>query len=169
MNTVYILTGGNLGDRMTNLQQAKQYLAEETGNIITSSSVYETEAWGNHEQPEFYNQVHIISTQLPAEKVMEKILNIEEQMGRIRAAKNAARIIDIDILFFNDDIINKEDLVIPHAEISNRRFVLTPLDELSPDLVHPVLLKTIHELLSTCKDPLGVKPLKTLLPYQQII
>ena len=169
MNTGYILTGGNIGDRLANLQKANQYLGKEAGNIVTSSSIYETEAWGNNDQPDFYNQVHIISTKLSAEQLMEKILKIEEQMGRVRAAKNASRIIDIDILFFNDDVINKRDLIIPHAEISNRRFVLTPLNELSPEFVHPVLNKSINELLSTCKDTLRVKPLKTFLPYQQIL
>jgi 2-amino-4-hydroxy-6-hydroxymethyldihydropteridine diphosphokinase len=168
MNTVYILTGGNLGDRLANLQKATQYLRKETGNIVASSSIYETEAWGNNHQPDFYNQVHIINTKLSAEQMMEKILKIEEQMGRVRAAKNASRIIDIDILFFNDDIINKENLIIPHPEISNRRFVLTPLNELSPELIHPALNKSINELLSTCKDTLSVKPLKTILPHQQI-
>jgi 2-amino-4-hydroxy-6-hydroxymethyldihydropteridine diphosphokinase len=169
MNTGYILTGANLGDRLANLQKAKEHLGIETGNIVASSFVYETEAWGNNDQPDFYNQVHIIHTKLSAEQMMEKILEIEEQMGRVRGAKNASRIIDIDILFFNDDIINKKELVIPHPEISNRRFVLTPLNELSPELVHPVLNRTIHELLSTCKDKLSVKQLKTLLPYQQIL
>ena len=169
MNTVYILTGGNLGDRLSSLQMAKEYIGKETGNIVSSSSIYETEAWGNNNQPDFYNQVHITTTKLSAEQMMKKILEIEEQMGRVRAAKNAPRIIDIDILFFNADIINKKDLIIPHAEISNRRFVLTPLYELSPWLVHPVLNKTISELLSTCKDKLSVKPLRTLLPYQQIL
>jgi 2-amino-4-hydroxy-6-hydroxymethyldihydropteridine diphosphokinase len=169
MNTGYILTGANLGDRLANLQKAKQYLAIETGNIVTSSSIYETEAWGNNDQPDFYNQVHIISTKLFAVQMMESILAIEEQMGRVRGAKNASRIIDIDILFFNDDIINKKDLIIPHPEINNRRFVLTPLNELSPELVHPVLNKTINELLSTCRDTLSVMPLKTSLPYQQIL
>lgn len=169
MNTVYILTGGNLGDRLSSLQMAKEYIARETGNIVSSSSVYETEAWGNNNQPDFYNQVHIITTKLSAEQVMNKILEIEERMGRVRAAKNAPRIIDIDILFFNADIINQKNLVIPHAEISNRRFVLTPLNELSPRLIHPVLNKSISELLSTCKDKLSVKPLRTLLPYQQIV
>lgn len=169
MNTGYILTGANLGDRLANLQKAKEYLAIETGNIVKSSSIYETEAWGNNDQPDFYNQVHIIHTKLSAEQMMERILKIEEQMGRVRGAKNASRIIDIDILFFNDDIINKKDLVIPHPEISNRRFVLTPLNELSPEFVHPLLNKTINELLSTCKDTLSIMPLKTFLPYQQIL
>jgi 2-amino-4-hydroxy-6-hydroxymethyldihydropteridine diphosphokinase len=169
MNTVYILTGGNLGDRLANLQKAKEYLGNETGNIVLSSSIYETEAWGNTDQPDFYNQVHIINTKLSAEQMMEKILKIEEQMGRVRTVKNASRIIDIDILFFNNDVINKRDLAIPHPEISNRRFVLTPLNELSPELVHPVLNKSINEWLSTCKDTLSVRSLKAILPYQQIL
>ena len=169
MNTAYILTGGNLGDRLANLQKAKEHLDKEMGNIVISSSIYETEAWGSNDQPDFYNQVHIINTKLSAEQVMEKIVKIEERMGRVRAAKNASRIIDIDILFFNDDVINKGDLIIPHAEIGNRRFVLTPLNELSPGLFHPVLNKSINELLSECKDTLSVKPLRTLLPYQQIL
>src|SRR5664279_40824 len=98
MNTVYILTGGNLGNRMGNLQQASEYLDKEAGNIKSSSSVYETAAWGNTNQPDFYNQVHVIMTKLSAEEVMEKILEIEGRMGRIRGVKNASRIIDIDIL-----------------------------------------------------------------------
>ena len=165
MNTVYILTGGNLGDRLKNLHEAKKCLAKEAGNVVTSSSVYETEAWGNHSQPDFCNQVHIINTKFSAEQLMKKILDVEEQMGRVRTVKNASRIIDIDILFFNTDIIDKPNLVIPHAEISNRRFVLTPLNELSPELIHPVLLKTMHELLLVCKDTLGVKPVKSLFSH----
>ncbi len=168
MNTVYILTGGNLNDRPGNLQKAKDILEEEAGKVIASSSVYETKAWGNLKQPDFYNQVHIINTNLSAEKLMEKILDIEEKMGRIRTVKNASRIIDIDILFFNDAVINKPDLIIPHPEIQNRRFVLTPLNELSGGFIHPVLKKSMKELLSTCKDTLDVKPLGKLSSYQQI-
>ncbi len=162
MNTVYILTGGNLGNKNVNLQKAKEYLERETGNIIASSSIYETAAWGNNNQPNFYNQVHIIETKFSVEILMKKILRIEEKMGRVRTEKNAARLIDIDILFFNDNVINKNNLVIPHAEISTRRFVLTPLNELSPQLIHPVLHKTVSELLATCKDNLEVKLLETV-------
>ncbi|MEP6928328.1 MAG: 2-amino-4-hydroxy-6-hydroxymethyldihydropteridine diphosphokinase [Ginsengibacter sp.] len=166
MNIVYVLTGGNLGNRLANLENAKEYLKKETGNILRSSAIYETQAWGNTEQPDFYNQVHIINTKLSPEQIMQKILKIEEQMGRVRTIKNASRVIDIDILFFNNDVINKKDLIIPHEEISNRRFVLIPLNELSSGLVHPVFHKSISELLSTCKDTLSVKLLKTLSPFQ---
>ena len=167
MNTVYILTGGNIGDRQANLQKAKEHLENKAGAIIASSAVYETEPWGDQDQPDFYNQVHIISTDLSAERLMETILKIEERMGRVRGAKNASRIIDIDILFFSGAVINTGSLTVPHPEIPNRRFVLTPLDELSPELVHPALHKTIHQMLSECKDILQVKPLKPRLPHQQ--
>ena len=162
MNTVYVLTGGNLGNKNANLLKAKEYLQKQTGNIVASSSVYQTEAWGNNNQPDFYNQVHIIKTKFSAEELMKNILEIEEQMGRIRTEKNAARLIDIDILFFNDEVINKKNLIIPHAEIGNRRFVLTPLNELSSSLIHPVLHKTVAELLAICKDPLEVKVLNSV-------
>ena len=162
MNKVYILIGGNLGNKYTNLQSAKEFLEKEIGNIEALSSIYETAAWGNNNQPNFYNQVLIIKTKFSAEKIMEKILKIETVMGRIRTEKNAARLIDIDILFFNDETINQKNLVIPHPEISNRRFVLIPLNELSPELYHPVLHKTISQLLATCKDELEVNLLETV-------
>ncbi len=158
MNTVYILTGGNLGDRSVNMETAQKFLSGEIGKIERSSLVYETAAWGNNNQPDFYNQVHIIKTTLTAREIMKEILTIEERMGRKRTFKNAARLIDIDILFFNDEIINIPGLIIPHAEITNRRFVLEPLNELSPKMIHPMLNKTMSELLSTCSDNLKVTP-----------
>lgn len=162
MNTVYILTGGNLGKRLINLGNAQKFLEDEIGKIEKSSSIYETAAWGNNNQPDFYNQAHIIKTKLSPEDIMQKILKIEEKMGRVRTFKNAARIIDIDILFFNEEIINKPGLVIPHAEIANRRFVLEPLNELSPHMIHPRLRKSVKELLSTCKDMLKAAPVSSL-------
>lgn len=161
MHPLYVLVGGNIGDRRNNLDVALCWLQKEIGQVIKSSAIYETEAWGNNDQPDFYNQVHIINTQLPADEAMQKILDIEEKMGRVRTIKNAARIIDIDILFYNNEIINVTGLTVPHPEIANRRFVLVPLDELSPGFVHPTLHKTIHELLSTCTDGLEVKPVST--------
>ncbi len=162
MNIVYILTGGNVGKRLINLGNAQKFLEDEIGKIEKSSSIYETAAWGNNDQPDFYNQAHIIKTKLSPEDIMQKILKIEEKMGRVRTFKNAARIIDIDILFFNEEIINQPGLIIPHAEIANRRFVLEPLNELSPQMVHPRLNKSVKELLSTCKDMLKVAPVSSL-------
>jgi len=161
MNKIFLITGGNIGDRKKNLQTAANAIEENIGNIIKSSSIYETEAWGNTDQAAFYNQVHIVESKLAAKEIMNKILAIEKKMGRIRTIKNAARIIDIDILFFNNEIINDPILTIPHKEISNRRFVLMPLSELDPDLVHPVLNLSINKLLSICKDPLNVTRLET--------
>lgn len=160
MNKIFLITGGNIGDRKKNLQTAANAIEENIGNIIKSSSIFETEAWGNTDQAAFYNQVHIVETELAAKEIMNKILAIEKKMGRIRTIKNAARIIDIDILFFNNEIINDSILTIPHKEISNRRFVLMPLSELDPDLVHPVLNLSINKLLSICKDPLNVTRLE---------
>lgn len=151
-----------MGDRLINLDNAQKYLEDEIGKIERSSPIYETAAWGDNDQPDFYNQVHIIKTKFHAEEIMQKILKIEEKMGRIRTFKNAARLIDIDILFFNKEIINKPGLIIPHAEIANRRFVLEPLNEVSPHMIHPLLNKNIAELLSTCKDMLKVKPVNSL-------
>ena len=162
MNTLFLITGGNMGNREKSLETAAALIKKQIGKIIQSSRIYETEAWGLTDQPAFYNQVHIVSTHLSAKEVLDKILKIEEDMGRIRTVKNAARIIDIDILFFNDGIIHQRHLVIPHPEISNRRFVLTPLNELAPEMIHPVEKKSIRELLSTCKDTLKAVPLQPL-------
>ncbi|HXR83223.1 MAG TPA: 2-amino-4-hydroxy-6-hydroxymethyldihydropteridine diphosphokinase [Hanamia sp.] len=159
MNKIFLITGGNIGDRRGNLQTAAALIQEQIGKIISSSKIYETEAWGIIDQDSFYNQVFIVESNFSAGEVMQKILKIEEEMGRVRTIKNAARVIDIDILFFNDDIINEKNLTIPHPQIINRRFVLTPLNEIAPAIIHPVYKKTIHELLSICKDELNAKPL----------
>ena len=161
MNKVFLITGGNIGNRKKNLKTAAVLIKEHIGKILQSSKVYETEAWGNNDQPVFYNQVHIIESEFSAEQTINKILQIEQQMGRIRTIKNAARIIDIDILFYNNEIINKSNLIVPHLEISNRRFVLMPLNELAPNMVHPVLKKTINELFAVCRDMLKVIPLRS--------
>jgi 2-amino-4-hydroxy-6-hydroxymethyldihydropteridine diphosphokinase len=160
MNKVFLITGGNIGDRKKNLELAASSIEKNIGHIVKSSSIYETEAWGNTDQDSFYNQIHIVKSQLSAKEVLCKILQIEKEMGRIRTIKNAARIIDIDILFFNNEIINNSILTIPHKEINNRRFVLMPLQELAPDLIHPVLKMSITKLLSISKDPLSVTRLE---------
>jgi 2-amino-4-hydroxy-6-hydroxymethyldihydropteridine diphosphokinase len=163
MNTVYLITGGNLGDRKNNLLVVGELIEDRIGKIIKSSKIYETQAWGNTNQPSFYNEVHIVKSKLSAEEVMNRILEIEKEMGRVRTIKNAARIIDIDILFFNKEIINTPNLIVPHIEIPNRCFVLMPLAELSPDFIHPVLNKSIKDLMSTCQDLLEVVPLDSTI------
>ena len=159
MNSAYLLIGGNLGNRAHNLEIARKLIAAGVGKIKIASSVYETASWGITGQPHFLNQVLKIETKLSARELMDTILSIENRMGRIRTEKNAARIIDIDILFFNDDIINTPGLVIPHPEIQNRKFVLIPMNEIASSKVHPVLHQTIKNLLSTSPDTLEVRPL----------
>jgi 2-amino-4-hydroxy-6-hydroxymethyldihydropteridine diphosphokinase len=156
MNKIFLLTGGNIGDRKKNVEIAAAFIQKEIGSIVQSSKIYETEAWGITDQASFYNQVLLIESKFSAKEILQKILKIEEGMGRVRTIKNAARIIDIDILFFNHEVINEPNLNVPHPEIVNRRFVLTPLNELAPNLVHPVLNKSIHYLLANCKDELKV-------------
>lgn len=155
-NTAYLLIGGNLGNRKENLLQAVSFINEKCGQVSKSSSLYETAAWGNTDQPAFLNQALELSTQLSARQLIRRILKIEIQMGRIRKEKLGPRIIDIDILFFNEEVYDLRFLKIPHPEIQNRRFALIPLTEISPDLVHPLLKKTITELLRECPDNLTV-------------
>ena len=146
-----------MGNSRQQLLAANKLVKKNIGRIARQSKLYVTAAWGNTNQPDFLNQVIIVETKLSATELIKAILFVETDMGRIRTTKNAPRIIDIDILFFNKDIINKKNLVVPHPEIQNRRFVLVPLNELSPAFVHPVLKKTIHQLLDSSPDTLDVK------------
>ena len=157
MRTAYLLIGGNLGNRKENLAKAVSLINEQCGSLTRSSSIYETEAWGNTDQPSFLNQALEISTSLTARLLMRRVLRIEEEMGRIRKEKLGPRIIDIDILLFENEIHDLRFLKIPHPEMQNRRFVLVPLAEINSALQHPVLKKTIAELLEECPDNLEVK------------
>ena len=157
MSTAYLLIGGNLGNRKENLLKAISLINEQCGTLTRPSSIYETEAWGNTDQPSFLNQALEISTTLNARQLIRKILKIEKEMGRIRKEKLGPRIIDIDILLFENEIHDLRFLKIPHPEMQNRRFVLVPLAEIDPALQHPVLKKTIAELLEECPDNLDVK------------
>ncbi len=152
MNNVYLLIGGNMGERMANLAAARNRINIDCGRITASSSIYETEAWGYKEQPAFLNQALAIETSLEAEKLMEEILKIEMALGRKREIPLGPRIIDIDIIYFNDEIINSSNLTIPHPSMAQRKFVLLPLTEITPDYMHPILLKTNEVLLKECGD-----------------
>jgi 2-amino-4-hydroxy-6-hydroxymethyldihydropteridine diphosphokinase len=157
MNIAYLLTGGNEGDRFLHMQQARTNIELICGQLLQVSSLYETEPWGNTDQPDFLNQVILIDTKLSPEELLRAILSIEKKGRRKRTVKNAPRTIDIDILFYNDLILEKPGLSIPHPRIADRRFVLEPLNEISPEFIHPVIGKTIHRLLLECKDELAVK------------
>ena len=157
MNNAFLLTGGNLGDRQQNLSTARTFITEQCGKIIAASSLFETAAWGNTDQPAFLNQALEISTLFNARQLIRRLLKIEKQMGRVRKEKYGPRIIDIDMLLFNNEIHNYHFLKLPHPEMQNRRFALLPLAEIAPDEIHPVLNKTITALLQECKDELEVK------------
>ena len=156
MNKVYLLTGGNIGDRANYLLQAKEEIKKRCGAILQTSSLYQTAAWGNESQGAFLNQVLAIKTSLGPEELLKTILQIEEELGRKRELKYGPRTIDIDILFFNDEVINLHGLKVPHPQLQNRRFVLVPLNEIAPDKMHPLFKKTISQILAECPDPLAV-------------
>ena len=156
MNKAYLLTGGNLGNRLNNLNEARKLIEQHCGKIVQQSSIYETAAWGFKDQPDFYNQALEVATRLSSEELMKTILMVEETMGRKREIKMGPRIIDIDILLFNDEIIHQPHLTIPHERLHERRFALMPLVEIAPDVIHPVFKKTIKQLLSECTDTLDV-------------
>ncbi|MGN6401075.1 MAG: 2-amino-4-hydroxy-6-hydroxymethyldihydropteridine diphosphokinase [Flavisolibacter sp.] len=156
MNEVYLLIGGNMGDRMMYLTKAKKEIEKQCGQIIQQSSVYETAAWGMEDQAAFLNLVLEIETQLSPQQLLKTILTIEETLGRKRNIKYGPRLIDIDILLFGDAIIDVHGLKVPHPQMQHRRFVLEPLNEIAPEKIHPVLQKTIAQLLSACTDPLTV-------------
>ncbi|MDB5159580.1 MAG: 2-amino-4-hydroxy-6-hydroxymethyldihydropteridine diphosphokinase [Mucilaginibacter sp.] len=159
MNNVFLLLGSNLGDRKLFLQQAIMHVAYDIAPTIKISSVYETESWGKTDEPDYLNMIVELQTELSAAEVLRKILNIENVMGRTRDQKWGSRIIDIDILYYNSDIINEPGLQIPHPELHKRRFTLEPLEEIAPDFVHPVLNKTSRQLKKELKDSLIVKKL----------
>lgn len=132
-------------------------MEQKIGSLIRQSKLYSTAAWGDTRQSDFLNQVIVVETTLAPLETMQTILDIEKEMGRVRTLKNAPRIIDIDILFFNKLVMDEPMLTLPHPEIQNRRFVLIPLNELAPNFNHPVLGLSIHDLLKICPDRLTVK------------
>jgi len=156
MHTAYLLIGGNIGDRHFNLQDAARMIEEYCGDIISISSIYETAAWGFTDQPAFLNQVLVLNTELEPEELMHQLLTAEVKLGRVREQKMGPRTIDIDILLIDDLILQTEHLTVPHPFLHQRRFALTPLAEVAPTRKHPILLKTISELLTDCPDTLAV-------------
>ena len=147
MNLAFLLIGGNMGNRQENLQTATSLIQKYCGTVIKSSSLYQTAAWGKTDQPAFLNQALQIETRLTAEELMRQILAIEKMMGRERKEKYGPRIIDIDILLFNDEQHDSFFLKIPHPEMQNRLFALIPLAEIAPSVQHPVFRKSISQLL----------------------
>ncbi|HEY1114437.1 MAG TPA: 2-amino-4-hydroxy-6-hydroxymethyldihydropteridine diphosphokinase [Chitinophagaceae bacterium] len=159
MNLAYILTGGNLGDREENLRLARVAIEQNCGRITCTSALYETEAWGLKDQGPFLNQALELKTGQGAKDLLEILLSIELSLGRVRDVKYGPRIIDIDIIFFNHEVIELPGLVVPHPQMHLRRFALEALAEIAPGYRHPVFNKPVSQLLAECTDTLAVNKL----------
>ena len=163
MPTTYLLLGANLGDRVTTLRRAVDLIAERVGTVVQQSAVYETAPWGVTDQPTFLNQVIAVQTDVSPEETLVRTQAIEQELGRVRHEKWGARLIDIDILYYDKLVLHSATLMVPHPYLHERRFTLVPLAEIAPDFVHPVLHKTTYELLNELSDD---NPVSRYLPQQ---
>lgn len=162
MAKVYLLLGGNLGNRNYYIQKSEQFINRELGEILMKSSIYETEPWGFQHEQNFYNRVVEINTLLKPQELLTKIHTIENDLGRERGIRQySARTVDIDILFYDNMILNEPNLIIPHSQLHNRRFVLEPLCEIKPGFIHPVMNVSVCDLLFQCEDNLVVNKINT--------
>ena len=153
MKNVFLGIGTNLGNREDNLEAAIKRIEETIGPVLKYSSIYETEPWGFKAEDQFLNMVIIVNTDLSPSFLLEQILNVESAFGRVRSTERySSRLIDIDILLYEDIIIYDQNLKIPHPLLDKRRFVLEPLCEIAPGVIHPILNKTMLELLQVCED-----------------
>jgi 2-amino-4-hydroxy-6-hydroxymethyldihydropteridine diphosphokinase len=151
-HTVYLLTGSNLGDRKSYLAKAKQSLCESVGELLVESSIYESEPWGFVSDNAFLNQVLMYETTLRPHEILKIAGDIEAENGRIHSSEYSSRNLDIDILFYDNMILNTPDLIIPHPRLHQRKFTLLPLSEIAPNLNHPVLELNIKQLLERVKN-----------------
>lgn len=154
---IFLGLGTNMGNRLSNLEEACTLISSRVGTLVEKSPVYETAAWGDVNQNDFYNLVVSLESNLLPLTLLNCVLAIENEMGRIRVEKWGARIIDIDILLYRDEIIDLPELTIPHPLLSVRRFVLQPFADIAPDLIEPVSKKSIAALLQQCSDTSYVK------------
>lgn len=159
MNKAYLCLGGNIGDREKSLLAALTKIEEIVGEVSLKSGLYETEAWGVENQKAYLNQCVKIETKLSPIELISALLSIEKKLGRERTVNHSyeSRTIDIDILLYNEDIVQHVDLIIPHPRLHLRKFVLIPLNEIAPNYLHPLLNKTIFSLLKECEDISEVK------------
>ncbi|SOD11409.1 2-amino-4-hydroxy-6-hydroxymethyldihydropteridine diphosphokinase [Pedobacter xixiisoli] len=154
----YLLLGTNLGDRTQNLNTAIAFIEREVGPVFVKSSVYETAAWGKTDQPSFLNQAVGVKSDLEPLQLLKVLLAIEQKMGRVRLERWGERLIDIDIIFYGDVIVNdRNDLHLPHPEMHKRRFVLQPLNEIAENFIHPIFKEKISSILTNLSDELTVE------------
>jgi 2-amino-4-hydroxy-6-hydroxymethyldihydropteridine diphosphokinase len=157
---VYLLLGSNIGNRIQFLEQAKEQINRQIGEIVSQSSFYESEPWGFVDEKPFINQVIMIETALKAHEILSINQTIEKDLGRIRQSNQyTSRKIDIDILFFENMIVYKQGLIIPHSLLHKRRFTLLPLSEIAGGFIHPIFRKSMQEMLDRCSDLSNVKKL----------
>ena len=151
--------GSNLGDRFAALRRAMEMINGEAGEIIATSSVWETEPWGFDADDQFLNMVIVLKTALEPKGLIQRFRSIEGRMGRKKSGggKYESRIIDLDILFWDDRVISLPGLEVPHPKLDSRRFVLEPLMEVAPETVHPVTGLTVAEMLQFCEDNSDVR------------
>lgn len=161
MARVYFLLGGNLNNRERILSEAILKMKLKIGELISASSLYETEPWGFKHEQNFLNQVVVFNSKLSAIEILDRTQQIEKDLGRVRKKNQySERTIDVDILFYEDQIISTDRLVVPHPGIQERLFVLVPLLDVAPDLIHPIELKSVKELHAKCPDKMEVKKFK---------
>lgn len=164
MKKVFLSLGSNIGDRQKNLAKAVRYINIEVGHLIDISGVYESEPWGFEAEHKFYNMVIEVLTNLDPELLLIQCLKIEEHLGRKRSGNSnyESRLIDIDVLFYESEIISDDSLTVPHPHLHNRKFILEPLCEIAPGYVHPIMGMTVSELLRECRDKSEVEQLSSL-------
>jgi 2-amino-4-hydroxy-6-hydroxymethyldihydropteridine diphosphokinase len=165
MKIVFLGIGTNLGSREDNLEQAVAQIEKYIGQVRKSSSVYETDPWGFHSDEAFLNMVIEVETELRPQELIAKVLKIESSLGRVRNEQQySPRVIDIDILLYNNLVIDELNLKIPHPRLHERKFVLIPLCEIAPEMIQPVLGKTFGELLEICEDGSEVRRFGPQIP-----
>ena len=154
MNKAVLLLGSNLGDSQFFFQQARSLIIERLGKLKLQSALYQSSPWGFEHENDFINQVLLLETDLTKWEILQNCLQIEKDLGRKRKENKgySARVIDIDLLFVNDEVVDTDQLILPHPRLHLRKFTLLPLMELIPDFVHPTLQKSIKELLLACED-----------------
>lgn len=157
MNRVYLHTGSNEGERLHNLDTALNLLGKQVGKVEAASRVFETSAWGIRDQPDFLNQAIEMKVDLDPVALLDAVLDIEQVMGRVRVQKWGQRLIDIDVLYYEDLIWESDQLTLPHPHLHERNFVLAPLSDIAPDFLHPRLKQTSREMLNACKDTLPAR------------